>query len=361
MPMGIQTNLFIKKFMNLKKVVLAVLLVGVLVAAGFSYHIYNTIFGKNTAFTNDVAHLYIPTDATFNDVLEEITPLLNDVDSFVTTANKKGYSSNVKPGHYTIEKGMNNNEIINSIRSNNIPVTVRFNNQERLEDLAGRIANQIEADSISLINSMKEASFLAENGFNLQTALAMYLPNSYELYWNSSPAQFRDKMLQGYKSFWNQQRLDKAKALNLSPTQVISLAAVVHKETAKVDERPRVAGVYINRIKQGMPLQADPTVIYAKKLSDNDFDQAIKRVLYRDLEIESPYNTYKNQGVPPGPIFMPDISAINAVLDYEKHDYLYFVVNVQKFGYHKFAKSLAQHNRNKREYIQWIDSQGVNR
>ncbi|MEP2935054.1 MAG: endolytic transglycosylase MltG [Gilvibacter sp.] len=347
--------------MNLKKVVLAILLVGVLVGAVFSYYIYNTIFGENTAFNNEVAHIYIPTDATFSDVLEDISPLLKNVDSFVTTANKKGYSSNVKPGHYTIEKGMNNNEIINSIRSNNIPVTVRFNNQERLENLAGRIANQLEADSLSLLNSMKDPAFLSANGFSEQTALAMYVPNSYELYWNSSPEQFRDKMLQGFTSFWNDERIKKASDLGLTKQEVVSLAAIVQKETAKVDERPRVAGVYVNRIKRGMPLQADPTVIYAKKLTENNFDQTIKRVLYRDLEIDSPYNTYKNTGVPPGPITMPDISALNAVLNYEKHDYIFFVANVQKFGYHKFAKTLAQHNRNKQEYVQWINSQGVNR
>ena len=347
--------------MNLKKVVLAILLVGVLVGAGFSYYIYTTIFGENTAFNNEVAHLYIPTDATFNEVLEEISPLLKNVDSFVTTANKKGYAANVKPGHYTIEKGMNNNEIINSIRSNNIPVTVRFNNQERLENLAGRIANQLEADSLSLLNSMKDPDFLAANGFSEQTALAMYVPNSYELYWNSSPEQFRDKMLQGFKSYWNDERSKKASDLGLTKQEVVSLAAIVQKETAKVDERPRVAGVYVNRIKRGMPLQADPTVIYAKKLTENNFEQTIKRVLYRDLEIDSPYNTYKNTGVPPGPITMPDISALNAVLNYEKHDYIFFVANVQKFGYHKFAKTLAQHNRNKQEYVQWINSQGVNR
>ncbi len=347
--------------MKFKKLLLAVVLGGVLVAGGFSYYIYSTIFGVNTSFNNELAHLYIPTDATFSEVLEEISPLLKDVDSFVTTANKKGYSSNIKPGHFTIKKGMNNNEIINSIRSNNVPVTVRFNNQERLEDLAGRIGNQLEMDSLSLLNSMRDLDFLEANDFNIQSALGMYVPNSYQLYWNSSPEQFRDKMLQGYNSFWNQERIKKAKGLGLSKNQVISLAAIVHKETAKVDERPRVAGVYVNRIKRGMPLQADPTVIFAKKLKENDFNQTIKRVLYRDLEIESLYNTYKHLGVPPGPITMPDISAINAVLDYEKHSFIYFVANVQNFGYHKFAKTLAQHNRNKQEYVRWINSQGVNR
>jgi UPF0755 protein len=168
-------------------------------------------------------------------------------------------------------------------------------------------------------------------------------------------------MLREYERFWNTTRLEKAKKKGLSPEQVISLAAIVHKESAKVDERPRVAGVYLNRLKKGMLLQADPTVIYALKRELNDFDTIIKRVLYKDLAIDSPYNTYKYSGLPPGPITMPDISAIDAVLNAEDHDYYYFVANVENFGYHKFAKTLAQHNRNKAQYIRWINSQNINR
>jgi UPF0755 protein len=269
--------------------------------------------------------------------------------------------SNIKAGKYIIKKGMTNNDIINSIRSKNLPITVAFNNQETFEDLAGRIANQIEADSLSLLNVLTSQEFLKTNGFNPKTALGMYIPNSYEFFWNTSAEQFRDRMLQEYHRFWNESRISKAKALNLSTNQVITLASIVQKETAKVDERPRVAGVYINRIKVGMPLQADPTVIYAIKEKSGDFNQTIKRVLYKDLELDSPYNTYKYAGLPPGLITMPDISSIDAVLDYEKHDYYYFVADVTNFGYHKFAKNLSQHNRNREEYVRWINQQGVNR
>jgi len=155
--------------------------------------------------------------------------------------------------------------------------------------------------------------------------------------------------------------MEKAKKLNLSPEKVMALASIVQKETAKVDERPRVAGVYLNRLKVGMLLQADPTVIYAIKRSTNDYGQIIKRVLYKDLETDSPYNTYKYAGIPPGPITMPDISSIDAVLNPENHDYYYFVADVTNFGYHKFAKSLTQHNVNKAEYVRWVNSQGLNR
>ena len=254
---------------------------------------------------------------------------------------------------------MNNNEIINSLRSQNIPVRVSFNNQESLELLAARISEQIEADSLSLWEAFNDLGFLKDSGFDADSKLGMYLPNTYEFFWNTSAQGFRDRMLKEYQRFWNADRLEKAKALGLTPNQVIALASIVQKETVKESERPRVAGVYLNRIRQGILLQADPTVIYAIKKETGNYDTIIKRVLFRDLEMDSPYNTYKYAGVPPGPITMPDISSIEAVLNPEKHDYLYFVADVSNFGYHKFAKTLAQHNRNKVQYIQWLNEQKV--
>ncbi len=293
--------------------------------------------------------------------MAELEPILRDTETFVTIANQKQYTSNIKPGHFIITKGMTNNDIVNTLRSRNIPINVKFNNQERLEDLAGHISNQIEADSVSLLNAMRDQQFLKEVGLNEATALSLYIPNTYEFYWNSSAETFRDRMKTEYERFWNESRTEKAKKINLSKEQVMALASIVQKETAKVDERPRVAGVYINRLKVGMLLQADPTVIYALKRESGDYNQIIKRVLYKDLELDSPYNTYKYAGVPPGPITMPDISSIDAVLNPEKHDYYYFVADVTNFGYHKFAKSLSQHNVNKAEYVRWVNSQGLNR
>lgn len=347
--------------MYLKKILLAVVLIGLVAMGGFAYYVYSNIFHPNTAFNNDEAHVYIPTGARFSDVLDELRPLLDNPVSFETVANRKGYPSNVKPGHFIIEKGMNNNDIVNTIRSRNVPIMVKYNNQERIEDLSGHIARQIEADSLSLLSAMRDKDFLKDMGLNEDNALSLYLPNTYEMYWNTSAEDFRDRMQKEYERFWNAERLQKAKALGLTREEVMSLAAIVQKETAKVEERKRVAGVYINRLKRGMLLQADPTVIFAKKKAENDYEQVIKRVLYRDLELDSPYNTYKYAGVPPGPIAMPDISSIDGVLNYEEHDYLYFVANVSNFGYHKFAKTLAQHNRNKQEYVRWVNANGVNR
>jgi UPF0755 protein len=347
--------------MYFKKILIAVLVIGLVIAAFFANFVYKAMFKENTAFNNEEAYVYVSSQASYTDVREQLVPLLKDMDSFDALAEKKKYTTNLRAGRYVIKKGMNNNEIINSIRSNNIPLKLSFNNQERLEDLAGRVAFQIEADSLSLLKEMTNETFFKENGFNKESALSMYIPNSYEIYWNTSAEGFRNKMLKEYQAFWNTSRNEKRKALNLSINEVMSIAAIVHKETAKVDERPRVAGVYLNRIRKGMPLQADPTVIYAKKLKENDFNQVIKRVLYKDLEIDSKYNTYKYPGVPPGPITMPDVSAIDAVLNAEKHNYYYFVANVKNFGYHKFAKTLRQHNANRNEYVRWINSQGINR
>ncbi|SNZ00649.1 endolytic transglycosylase MltG [Flagellimonas pacifica] len=345
--------------MHLKKVLWATAILGLLICGFIAYQIYSAIFSPNTKFNNEEAFVYISSDASLSDVKNSLEPLVKDLSTFEAVAERKGYVTNIKGGKFAIRKGMNNNEIINSLRSNNIPVKVSFNNQESLPLLAGRIAEQIEADSVSLLKAFNDTAFLKESGFDDDTKLGMYLPNTYELFWNTNAQGFRGRMLKEYNRYWNEDRLQKAKQLNLSPAKVIALAAIVQKETAKADERPRVAGVYLNRIRRGMLLQADPTVIYAIKKETGNFDTIIKRVLYRDLEMDSPYNTYKYKGVPPGPIAMPDISSVEAVLNPEKHDYLYFVVDVSNFGYHMFAKSLAQHNRNKVHYIRWLDSKKV--
>ena len=347
--------------MYIKKIIIAIALIGVVVLGFFGYYVYNSIFSSNTSFDSSEKVVYIPTGANFQTVIDSLRPLVKDLESFSLVAEKKGYANRVRPGRYILEKGMSNNDMVDRLRSGNTPVKVIFNNQERLEDLAGRIATQIEADSLELLKSFKEDSFLSEEGFNQRTALGMYVPNQYEFYWNTSAEEFRERMKKEYNRFWNESRLEKAEQIGLTPRQVITMASIVQKETAKVDERPKVAGVYMNRYKDGWKLDADPTVIYAIKETTGNFDTIIKRVLYKDLKLDSPYNTYKYREIPPGPISMPDISSIDAVLNYEDHDYYYFVADVENFGYHKFAKNLAQHTRNKQEYIRWINQQGINR
>ncbi|WP_297691035.1 endolytic transglycosylase MltG [uncultured Eudoraea sp.] len=347
--------------MYIKKILLIIVLLGLIAGGAFAYLIYNALFTPNTAFNNKEAYIYVPTGSSYDELKNLIAPLLSDMGTFEAVAKQKKYIDYIKPGKYILKKGMNNNEIINTLRSNNVPVNVSFNNQETFEKLAGRISSQIEADSISLVKAFADSVFLQENGFTADTSLSFFIPNSYEFFWNTSASEFRDRMLKEYIRFWNDDRIKKAEMLNLTQIQVISLASIVQKETAKVNERPRVAGLYLNRLNKNMLLQADPTVIYALKRELDNFDTIIKRVLYKDLELNSPYNTYKYAGVPPGPITMPDISSIDAVLNPEKHEYYYMVADVEDFGYHKFAKNLSQHNRNKTQYIRWINEQKINR
>ena len=347
--------------MYIRKILFAIAILGLIALGVFSYYIYNSIFSSNTDFESDQQTVYIPSEADFQTVMDSLGPLLKDPETFSIIAQKKGYAGNVRPGKYILQQGMNNNELVNELRSGNKPVKVIFNNQERLENLAGRIAVQIEADSTELITAFKDSSFLDSSKFTKRSALGMYIPNQYEFYWNTSANEFRDRMEKEYGRFWNESRIEKAEKIGLSPQEVITIASIVQKETAKVEERPRVAGVYMNRYKNGWKLDADPTVIYAIKEKTGNFDTIIKRVLYKDLELDSPYNTYKYRQLPPGPIFMPDITSIDAVLNYEDHDFYYFVADVENFGYHKFAKTLAQHNRNKQEYVRWINKQGIRR
>ena len=347
--------------MYIRKISIAVALLGLLAMGVFAYYVYTTVFTPNTRFDTSHVFVFIPTNADAHDLQSAVKPYIKDWDSFIAVANRKGYFSNIKPGRYQLTKGMNNNAIVNTLRSQNLPLSVSFNNQETIYHLAGRIAQQIEADSTSLVHTMLDASYLSAKQFTAENALAMYIPNTYEFYWNTSAEKFKERMWNEYQAFWNDSRKQKAAALNLSELEVISLAAIIQKETAIVVERPRVAGVYINRLKRGMLLQADPTVIYTIKKEKNDFDLVVKRVLYKDLEIDSPYNTYKYAGVPPGPIAMPDISSIDAVLNYEHHNYFYFVANPDNTGHHIFAKTLAQHNRNKQKYIRWVNQQRIMR
>jgi UPF0755 protein len=321
---------------------------------------YRTIFSGNTKFDDDQVYVYVPTDADFPKVVSLVQPYVQDVDKFIAVAEKKSYPANVKAGKFVIKKGMNSNEIINSMRQP-VPVNIAFNNQERLENFAGRISTQIEADSVSLMKAFTDPEFLKQNGFTEENVLAMFVPNSYEFFWNTSATKFRDRMAKEYRKFWTEERKAKAQAQNLTPIQVSILASIVHKETVKSDERPRVAGVYLNRLAKGMKLEADPTVIYAVKKAENDFNKVIKRVLYKDLETVSPYNTYMYSGLPPGPIAMPDVTALDAVLNPEKHNYIYFCASVTNFGYHEFAVTPAQHEVNRQKYVAWVNRQGIKR
>ena len=321
---------------------------------------YNKYYKSNTSFESESIFLYVVKDDSIA-FRDSISKYIKSEKTFYKVAEKLEYLGNKKTGRFKIKRDIGNNEIVNSLKFNNTPVNVTFNNQERVEDLAGRVSSQIYEDSISLLSAFRNQDFLNKNNLNEKNVLSIFIPNSYNIYWNTSSENFRDRMLSEYNKFWNKERSEKAEQLGLTKLEVISLASIVQLESRKVDERPRVAGLYVNRLRDNMRLQADPTVIYTIKEYYKNFDTIIRRVLYRDLKLDSKYNTYKIKGLPPGPITMPDISAIDAVLNYERHKYLFMVANPSNRGYHLFASDLAGHNRNKKAYIRWINSRGIYR
>tara|TARA_R110000868_G_scaffold55933_6_gene173638 strand:+ start:1381 stop:2421 length:1041 start_codon:yes stop_codon:yes gene_type:complete len=346
--------------LNTKKIISITALVVISGLMLYGFVLINQIFSDNTKFTEKEVFVYVPTDANYDQAISLVSPYVVNMDRFTMVAGKMSYPANVKSGRFLLKKGMNSYELVKAMRSN-VPVKLAFNNQERIENLAGRVGSQIEADSVSLVNAFKDSIFLKENGFNEDNVMVMFIPNTYETYWNTSAIKFRDKMIKEYRNFWTSERVAKAKEQGLTIIEATILASIVHKESVKKDERPRIAGVYLNRLRLGMPLQADPTVIFAIKKEANDFNQVIKRVFYKDLTMTSPYNTYVNIGLPPGPIAMPDITALEAVLTPEKNDFIYFCASVERFGYHEFAATLDEHNRNAKKYSDWINAQGVKR
>lgn len=340
-----------------KKIILAVAAAFLIISLiGFTY--YKKIYWANVKTSTSIL---IPTNTEFDSLVKIIEPHVDHIEDFVWVAKKKNYPNKIRAGKFRISEGMSNEELVNHLRGGKQEtVTLTFNNQDSLEKLSGRVAGQIEADSVSLLRVLRDSSYLQNNGFDKASALSMYIPNSYDFYWNTSAEKFRDRMLNEYRRFWTESRLNKAKQQNLTPLQVITLASIVQKETAIVSERKTVAGLYLNRLHEFWPLQADPTIIFALKQRYGQ-DKEYKRVLNKDLDIDSPYNTYTNFGLPPGPIAMPDISSIDAVLDPENHNYYYMCASVEQIGYHKFARTLSEHNINAAAYQKWVSQQGINR
>jgi UPF0755 protein len=315
------------------------------------------MFKSNTSFDEKSKDLYIKTGTSYNQLLNQLDSYVLNVDDFDVLAKRKKY--NVRPGKYQIKNGMNNNDIINSLRSNNITVNVIYNNIVDLNDLAGKISNQIEADSISFLNSFK-TEFFKERGFDEKNILSMYIPNSYNFFWNTSVEKFNKRMFEEYTKFWQKNnRVEKANKIGLTKNEVMILASIVYEESKQNIELRKIAGVYINRLNDNWKLGADPTVKFAAYQLEEYKNTIIRRVLNKHLRIDSPYNTYKYYGLPPGIISMPSIQAIDAVLNYEKHNYYFFAADPSNPGYHSFAKSLSEHKRNARKFHRYLNSKGI--
>ena len=341
--------------MYIKKIVIAISIIGLFIMGGFSYYVYNVMFASNTNFSQDFKYIYIRSNSDYYDLMQELNKYLKDTSTFNVLAKRKNYANNIKPGKFIIRKGMNNNQIINSIRSNNITVDLIFNNVKDIYDLASIVSKQIEADSTSLVDTFFEKS----NGFNDETLLSMYLPNSYNFYWNTSSEDFKKRMLKEYESFWSIDRLNKAKEISLTPTEVMILASIVNEESKEISELATIAGVYINRLNNNWLLNADPTVKFAAYKHPKYKNTIIRRVLNKHLRIDSKYNTYIYKGLPPGLISMPSIISVDAVLNYEKHKYFYFAADPENPGFHSFAKNLREHKSNARKLHRALDKKGI--
>jgi len=348
---------------NKKRIIKAISLVLgliIIVSVIVAYIFYQKIFANNTSDKLKSAHfLYIKKQVNFTDVVDSLTMknVLADIESFKWVCEKKNYVNNVKGGRYEIKPGMNNNDLVNMLRSGNQKaLNLTFNNVRTKQELAKKISHQLEFDSLALITLLNDKKYLKKYGFNSETVISMFIPNTYQFYWNQSPESFFEKMHKEYKKFWTGNRINKAKKLGLSKSAVSTLASIVQAEQSMHNnEKPKVAGLYINRLRKRMPLESDPTLVFAI----GDF--SIQRVLNKDKEIDSPYNTYKNIGLPPAPINLPEISSIDAVLNHEKHNYIFMCAKEDFSGYHNFSTNLSQHNIYARRYHRALNKRGIKR
>lgn len=347
------------KISNFKKFLfslLALIMISGLITANF---FYSRIYQPNVVMEYEKeVFVYIPTDATFEDLQQILiaSGVVQNTSSFRWVAEQKNFIQNIKSGRFLLKNGMNNNELVNLLRSGRqTPVNVVFNNIRTKEQFAGKVASQLELDSLALLSGMIDTAFTNPLDLDALTVSSLFIPNTYEFYWDVSVANFLARMTAEHHHFWTEHRKTKAQKLKLSLKEITTLASIVEKETLKKDEQPKVAGLYINRLDRGIKLESDPTVIFAI----GDF--TINRVLNKDLKIDSPYNTYKYKGLPPGPISIPSIQAIDAVLNHEKHDFIFMCAKDDFSGYHNFAKTYAGHLNNARKYRKALNKRGIKR
>lgn len=330
------------------KILVPILFIGVVTVAVTAYLLYGRIYQPNVKLDEKKSTIiYIPTSSDFEDVKNILAEenILVDTSSFLWLAEKKNYTKKVKPGRYRIADGMSNNTLVNMLRAGlQEPVNLTLHNIRTKNELASRVTSKLEIDSVELVNYLDNNDSLKRFGLNKDNILTLFIPNTYQFYWNSTPSTFMSRMAKEYKTFWTAERKEKANQLGMSQTEISVLASIVQSETNAQSDKPIIAGVYINRLKKRMPLEADPTLVWAL----GDF--SIKRVLNVHKQIESPYNTYKYPGLPPGPITLPSVSSLDAVLNYEKHNYIYFCAKEDFSGYSNFACTYEDHLKNAKKY-----------
>lgn len=326
--------------------------------AAIAYYGYTLIYSPNVPSDLEETSLNIPQGTDFEaltQILEE-KGVIEDVSSFKMVAKIMKFDTRENiSGRFEITPGSNNRALISLLRANKqTPINVTINNVRMISDMAGKVSRYIEPDSLTLLNYLTDPSNLEKWGYTQETILSLFIPNTYQFYWNTSPEKFVSRMQSEHKKYWNAKGRKEAIAkYGLSPIEAYTLASIIEKETTNPKETKTISGVYQNRLKRGIALQADPTVVFAV----GDF--SIRRVLNKHLEFESPYNTYIHAGLPPGPIYMPTLSSLDAAIFPEAHDYIFFCAKPGYDNEHSFASTLGQHNRNAKIYHSWLNKQGI--
>jgi len=337
-----------------RKFVIALVVIVIIALAGTGIFYYLRLFGANVSGKQE--YLYIHTGAGYNEVYDTIRnqQVVNDTTTFNWAAHNMKYVNRVKPGRYRLKKGISNHQLVRMLQlGEQEPVNLAFHNIRLKEQFAGFVGSKLEPDSLAILQLLDSAKFVQEYGFTPENVYTMFMPDTYTIYWNSSPKNFFLHIYSNYEKFWTPQRKQQAAAIGLSPIQVSILASIVDAEALHDDEMPAIAGLYLNRLHKGINLEADPTLIFAA----HDF--TIHRVLNKHKLINSPYNTYMYKGLPPGPIMMPSVNAVKAVLNYQKSDYLYMCAKEDFSGYHNFADNLAQHQINARKFQKALDKRNI--
>ena len=344
--------------MNKQKILIIFLVVFAVVLISFTFYAWQAATAPNVLVDQPDKVLLIPTGATFKQVQDKLyeEEYVGDLLSFSTLAKLMKYDQHVKPGRYLLNKNMSNLEAIRLLRSGEqTPVQVTFNNVRLKHELAERLCENLEADAKVFEQMLNDEAVAKRYGFTQENFMTMFLPNTYEFFWTTSEEALMERMHREYEKFWTPPRRAQADSLDMTPVEVSILASIVASETNKVDEAPTVAGLYLNRLKRNIALQADPTLVFAAQ------DFTIKRVLDKHKEIDSPYNTYKYAGLPPGPIRLPSLREIDAVLNHQDHNYLYMCAKEDFSGYHNFATNLQAHEANARRYRMALSGAGIYR